>query len=189
MSLSLLQTSENLDEAISNAGHDHIVMMCSSHDLGKNVTKAWPAMARETTTITACDEYGQLLRSIDDTEKYDFTLPGHNVAAGVIPFLESNDRISGSSVSTAIASGLASLILSCARLKNPDKEFTGSQRQNLVDNYLKSMTSQPGSKELLLEKFGNIDAKIKEGEYINAEAIIDGAFSWGKIEGFCNGSS
>ena len=188
MSLSLLQTSPSLDEAIRNASSQKIVMLCSSHDLGSKITKAWPANAQETITITACDDYGQLLRPVDDKEKFNFMIPGQDVAAGVIPFLESNDRISGSSVSTAVASGLSSLILSCARLNNPQKDIVGLPRENLVKNYLKTMESQSGSKELLLEKFGNIEAKIKEGEYVDAEAIINDAFSWEKIEKLCNES-
>jgi hypothetical protein len=114
---------------------------------------------------------------VGDKEKYNFMLPGQGVAAGVNPFLGSNDRISGSSVSTAVALSLSSLILSCHRLKNPSKNLVGLQRENLVKNYLKTVESQLGLKELLLEKFGSIDAKIKEGKYLDAEAIIDKAFS------------
>lgn len=176
MSFVILETTEALDASISGANADGIVMMCSTHDQGSNISRAWPAEASETFAIAACDEYGRMPRDLEDS-KYAFKLQGLNIPAGDIPFLESSGSISGSSVATAIASGLSSLILSCAHLNNPTEAYQGVMKRALVKKYLENMQSSSGSKYLLLEKFGNIDAKVKEGEPINAEAILKQAFA------------
>ncbi|KAK3938154.1 hypothetical protein QBC46DRAFT_441511 [Diplogelasinospora grovesii] len=175
MSFAILETSVLLDTTIADANADGIVLLCSTHDEGSNVGKAWPADSAETFTVTACDEYGALPRI---TNEYKYKLQGLNVAAGVIPFLESPDRISGSSVATAIAAGPSSLIVSCLRLANPDRPglFTSTRRRTEVEKYLDAMQSAEGSKYVLLEKFGRIDAKIKDGEPIKAEVILEDVF-------------
>lgn len=50
-------------------------------------------------------------------------MQGQQVAAGVIPFLEPIERISGSSVATALAAGLSSIILSCNWLENSERNL------------------------------------------------------------------
>ncbi|KAI0593784.1 hypothetical protein F4775DRAFT_596851 [Biscogniauxia sp. FL1348] len=176
MSFAILETSEFLDTTISAANADGIVLLCSTHDQGSNVSKAWPADSAETITVTACDEYGALPRPTNE-DKYKHKLHGFNVAAGAIPFLESTDRVSGSSVATAIATGLSSLILSCLRLANDNRlPLTGMRRKTEVEKHLNAMHSSEGSKYVLLEKFGHIDAKIKDGEPINAEVILNQVF-------------
>lgn len=156
---------------------------------------------------------------------------GLNIAAGVIPFLESNDRISGSSVATAIASDISSLILSCARLNtcNPAEGWHGEscpgscagfeaclparnshhrscplsngsscvartedcnekKRRAIVSYFLDSMKPNPSKAEgyVLLEKFGEIDAKVKEGEEIFAEDVLRNWFSPEKLKGIAD---
>jgi hypothetical protein len=174
MSFSILETSDSLDQAISAAGLKGIVLLCSTHDEGSNVGKAWPAASPATFAVTACDEYGSLFRAMKE-ESYKYKLQGLNVAAGVIPFLDSTDRISGSSVATAVAAGLSSLVLSCLRLANPGQKFEGGRRVRMVEEKLDEMLSK-GTKYVLLEKFGGIDKKVKRGEPINAEVILGDAF-------------
>jgi len=78
-------------------------------------------------------------------------------------------------VATAIAAGLSSLIISCLRLANPEQTFEGVRRAKTVEKKLDDMPSKE-TKYVLLEKFGGIDEKIKEGEPINAEVILETAF-------------
>jgi len=78
-------------------------------------------------------------------------------------------------VATAIAAGLSSLIISCLRLANPEQTFEGVRRAKAVERKLDDMRSK-GTKYVLLEKFGGLDQKIKEGEPINAEVILETAF-------------
>ncbi|KAK0610020.1 hypothetical protein B0T17DRAFT_585395 [Bombardia bombarda] len=171
MSFAMLEKSDDLEKAIKKANADGIVLLCSTHDEGSNIGKAWPADFTETLTIAACDEYGKLHRTTE-AGSYQYMLQGLNVAAGVIPFLESTDKISGSSVATAIVAGLSSLIISCIRRANPNQEFVGVPLLNQVKDRLDKMLSSKESKYILLEKFGGIDQKIKSGEPINAEVVL-----------------
>jgi hypothetical protein len=91
MSFAILETSGLLDTTISNTNAQGIVLLCSTHDEGSNVGKAWPADFSETFAITACDEYGAQHRAIDE-ESYKCKLQGLNLAAGAIPF----PRVDGS---------------------------------------------------------------------------------------------
>lgn len=207
-------------------------MMCSNHDEGANPKTSYPAHYRDRTwVVTACDEYGYTPREREPpTGTGYYMFQGLNVPAGVIPFVESNDRISGSSVATAIASGISSLILSCARLNtcNPAEDWHGEScpgscahldacrpdrnlhdarcpvahggcvarkqvcengnRRHIVDYFLKSMTSERSAGEgyVLLEKFGEIDVKVKEGEEIFADEVLKSWFSPEKLKGIAD---
>lgn len=79
-----------------------------------------------------------------------------DVAAGFILFLRSEDTISGSSVSTALAAGVCSLILTCDRLANLQKKYVGAYEDDsslaLVKRHHNIMQSSNGSRLVLLEK-------------------------------------
>ena len=212
MSFSILEYSPALRDAVEKAKNQGIVMLCSHHDQGAAVKDAWPAkFAPSTFVITSCDDYGYTERKAETTEKEGhYKLQGHNVTAGVVAFVESQDRISGSSVATAIAAGLSSLILSCARLSLCDPEAegeiqshgagcpaawtasgsgtgssssgscvgvehcAGENRRIVVKHYLDQMRAEGGREQnfVLLERFGEIDAKVKEGERPHADDIV-----------------
>ncbi|KAK4244138.1 hypothetical protein C7999DRAFT_35493 [Corynascus novoguineensis] len=182
MSFTMFEELNTLHASIKSANSDDIIMMCSSHDQGANISDSWPAGYSETITIAACDKYGKLPRNLDESKaNYAYKIHGLDVPAGAVPFLASANSVSGSSAATAIASGLSSLILSCVRLTNPPPGATtgdrGKSRQTLVREYFKDMVSPVAEKYLPLEKFGNLDAKVKEGEVINAEQILRSSFA------------
>ncbi|KAK1750547.1 subtilisin-like protein [Echria macrotheca] len=169
MSFVIGEKDNELANEIRLATNQGIVMTCSSHDEGSRIAEAYPAkyMTAETSlmVLAACDEYGQLLREVKgdkDGDKFKYMVRGQHVAAGVVPFLaESEEPISGSSVSTALAAGLCSLILTCDRLANPGKTYPNGKdagsRWEIVTGHLDSMQSTTESKFVLLEKFGQID--------------------------------
>ncbi|KAF2497767.1 subtilisin-like protein [Lophium mytilinum] len=161
MSFIIGEFNEFLKKAVDAASEAGIVMTCSAHDEGSRIQKAYPA-GHHADGITiarfaACDEYGKIIRE-DWKGDYDFLIRGHNVAAGVIPFLKSEDTITGSSVSTAIAAGLSSLILTCDRLgapvrRSPEKQ--GKARYDLVKDCLDKMAAGHGN-FVQLENYGTI---------------------------------
>ncbi|EHK16135.1 uncharacterized protein TRIVIDRAFT_195992 [Trichoderma virens Gv29-8] len=153
-----------------------IVLLCSTHDEGMNVSEAYPASFRDTITITACDDYGKVLRPANETS-FQYKVQGQSVAAGVIPFLDSDDYISGSSVATAITAGLGSLILSCDRIaqRHPRSEQDTDGAQ-IIKNHLNEMLAKPSKDYILLEKFAGIDTKIQDGRDIYASEIIEKYF-------------
>lgn len=193
MSFTIAEMPNGLDKEIKGADDDGILMLCSTHDEGYNVADAYPADHKRTITIAACDEYGGLLRSLAES-KYDFAFYGSNVPAGKIPFVESTERITGSSAATAIAAGLSSLLLSCERLAFPEgPPDPKTPRPEKVKDYLmKQMLSkalapdkQGGvTKYVMLSKFGGIDSNLRDGEdtytpgteHIYADKILDKHF-------------
>ncbi|KAJ6006189.1 hypothetical protein N7451_004133 [Penicillium sp. IBT 35674x] len=179
MSFAILDADNQLTTACDKANTADIVMLCSTHDEGLNVGKAWPASHPNTITITACDEYGHVPPR--GGQDHAYALRGLNVAAGAVPFLESSELISGSSVATAIAAGLSSLILSCDRIArdgkpNPSDKDVNNSRRHLVETYMETMKAHKDSNYVLPEKFGSIDSKLKAGKKIDARTVLQEHF-------------
>ncbi|KAH8686310.1 peptidase S8/S53 domain-containing protein, partial [Ilyonectria robusta] len=115
------QYSNMLRKAVTEADHKGIIQYCSHHDEGWNVKDSWPASCSETKVIVACNEFGNF--SDRHVGQYDYKVHGTDISAGAVPYLESNDSISGSSVATAIVAGVSSLMLSCRRMQFPEETF------------------------------------------------------------------
>jgi hypothetical protein len=151
MSFIIGEKSDYLKEVVENASKAGIIMTCSAHDEGSRIQQAYPAGHHtEDTTIlrfAACDEYGIIHRE-DPKVQFDFKIRGNNVAAGVIPFLKSEETITGSSVSTAIAAGLSSLMLTCNRLRAKGghcAEKQGKGQYELAKSGLETMAKGHGN--------------------------------------------
>jgi hypothetical protein len=122
------------------------------------------------------DEYGRLLRNIN-SDKYNYMIRGQKVAAGVTSFLKTHDSESGSSVSTALAAGLCSLILTCDRMACPGNHVKNLQRKEKVRKHLNNMKTSGESKYVILERFGGIDSTVKDGApEVNAYKILKEEF-------------
>ncbi|KAI0465847.1 hypothetical protein F4859DRAFT_499445 [Xylaria cf. heliscus] len=178
MSFTITSNEEDheLKRALDNAGSKGIAILCSAHDEGTKVNKAWPAdhEGNYIIVVAACDEYGRILREMRSDKYYMFH--GKNVAAGAIPFLQSNDRITGSSVATALAAGLSSLTLACDRMVDPDERIHKGNDRGYAPSIKKrfdSMTSTKDSKYVLLDKFAGID-RVRVGQESTAEGILKG---------------
>jgi hypothetical protein len=185
MSFVMGERTKELDDEIQDATKRGIVMTCATHDEGYKIDKAWPADYHGDTAsllvLAACDEYGRVLREFAKNN-CDYLIRGRNVAAGVIPFLKSEDTISGSSVATALAAGLCSLILTCDREANPKREYEEGKdkgsRFEKVNFHLKEMQATDGSNFILLEKFGKIDTLGKGGSGCpSAEKVLKHTFA------------
>lgn len=182
MSFATLDKNPDLERACIAASNEGILMFASSHDEGSNVREAYPASLAQTITIAAFDDFGMKLRQSE--QEFQYGISGEEIAAGGVPFLESDDRVSGSSVATAIATGLSSLILSCDKLAREERAQQGKGHSELnwnwvvCEHHFKAMASQTshGAKHILLEKFGGIDVKLKDGLDINVREILEDSF-------------
>ena len=135
-------------EAVKNANSKRIVMVCSTADEGENNSDVWSARYDETISIAACSNTGKAA-AMSNTTKAEFFFRGEDIiyesqflgvsyrdaldsrsisGPGSLP--PSIERISGSSVATAIAAGVASLFLACCRLDGLD--FHPIQRSDKV---------------------------------------------------------
>lgn len=138
-----------LESAIETAASANILIFCSASDQANNSdNKSFPASCntKKLFKIGAAEDTGERWKFTESDS--DFFFPGHNISrdrAGDTSFSKSKP-LTGSSVATAFASGLAALILYCiqcgALLKNP-------QFQVSMDDY-RSMKQHERMKEAFL---------------------------------------
>jgi len=116
MSFALNDPDNNLKYAIADAHTKGIVLLCSTADEGENRTRAWPASYGNTLAIAACNDEGK--KSLSSTTEAQYYFRGENVLYEPLNGNNagSGEKISGSSVATAIAAGVASLCLACCQL-------------------------------------------------------------------------
>jgi len=123
---------EDWEKTISEAAKERVLLFCSANDRGKVDDMSYPHACRpaDTFRIGAATESRGVWDMVSDKDKIDFALPGKDVlleedtvasaAAGSLgdgsndtPTFEAH---TGSSVSTALAAGLAALIMECVRI-------------------------------------------------------------------------
>ncbi|KAG8156362.1 hypothetical protein KVR01_013814 [Diaporthe batatas] len=131
MSFTTTEKDDVFIGAVRKAMEAGILVVCSHHDEGARIgTEVYPAcLGKEAGSrmlrMASCNMYGKLQPDWDDkttvdankkSNQYDFCINSQDVAVGAIPFLAaSTERISGSSVATAIAAGACSLLIACLR--------------------------------------------------------------------------
>lgn len=152
-SFALRTSSPQLEEVLRKAKKKDIIIMCSTADEGENTDEVWPAAyyRREQDKaekfenifpIVGCDEHGKFSKYANEgAGRYMFR--GEDVDASStdpsMPIETAN--VQGSSVATAIATGVASLILACYRMVQDtlDKQ---SSPPGLVDACFFKMSEQ-----------------------------------------------
>ena len=132
MSFTTTEDYQPFNAAVQRAMNRGILVVCSHHDEGARMgTQVYPACLSSAggnntmLRMASCNMYGKLQNDWDDSatddpskkaNQYDFCINSQDVAVGAIPFLStSTERISGSSVATAIAAGVCSLLIACLR--------------------------------------------------------------------------
>lgn len=132
---------ENLKVAIENAARKKIILFCASDDKG-DTSGTIPLPASSDTKlikkIGSCDEHG-VKSSFVNSDRVDYLFPGEMLPE--VSGINWRSRDKGSSASTALASGLAALILWCAEMAGPSKaDFASGTRMNQLFDKLKSHT-------------------------------------------------
>ncbi|RSM19133.1 hypothetical protein CDV31_002054 [Fusarium ambrosium] len=146
---------EELRAAISNASQQNIIMFCSASDQGSHNTEAsYPGNWNLCLRVGGATFTGEKLMWVEDS--VEFWFPGHSAP------LRSSDAKStvyesGSSVATAMASGLAGVLIYCARLLggSHQQSFRG---QECITRAFRAMSSGnerkfPRTEEILSKKF------------------------------------
>ena len=126
MSWTIKKTEENtsytkqIDEAIKTAAANGILMFCAASDGGAVTDQTFPAESQRESVfkIGAATEEGKAWKWVGEEKNIDFIFPGHEVVQerykGTL--LQHCNLLTGSSVATAIAAGLAALVLDCVQL-------------------------------------------------------------------------
>lgn len=175
MSFAIYQSTNELKKAIEAAYAANIVLIASTHDEGSNANEAFPAgYTGQTIAIAATNDFGSTLTYTPNENQFNFRVKGVNVFAGTVPYLVSEERISGSSVATAIAAGLASLILSCHYISGYKEPERDTWKTELVNFYMKEMVphdAPSAPKYVSLKKFADLDKQDLKTT-VNAEKKI-----------------
>ncbi|KAL7933623.1 hypothetical protein V8C35DRAFT_322252 [Trichoderma chlorosporum] len=184
ISLSLVTFSDydnKMLDAIKAAREDDIVITCSIADEGNMSARSVGESNKDVLSIAACDRWGNLLPQSRKTG-FDYQFLGHNVYVGRVPYLESSEVIEGSSVSTAIAAGMASLILACARISSPSLnedtyEEDGRRRSWRCDTVKNRFDSMSEGKWVILD---NLCGPGKLRNFYHFEQLVKGSFKIGE---------
>ncbi|KAF2164254.1 hypothetical protein M409DRAFT_25597 [Zasmidium cellare ATCC 36951] len=131
MSWTIEKTSENvkgieqLQDAILEARKKGILMFCAASDQGTERDDTYPGASSTTEIfkIGAARKWGNASKMVGNGSSISYLFPGEKVAPHrrSIDLLK-NITLSGSSIATAIASGLAAMILFCVQVAAVDRE-------------------------------------------------------------------
>ncbi|KUI69258.1 Major intracellular serine protease [Cytospora mali] len=112
---------KELDDALMEAQKANILMFCSASDEGAKQADTYPSRAipGKIFKIGGATANGELYEPVGDINSVDFILPGNLVAGEELTDTAINKvhYWSGSSIATALAAGLAALILYCAQIR------------------------------------------------------------------------
>jgi hypothetical protein len=148
--MTFYQNLSDLQSMLLDAFAKGITTVCStaeSNELGPSVYPAgWPNC---TTSISACNRHFAPNEYTDQSAKY--FLPAERVSVDSLSYLGGDETVSGSSVATAMAAGLASLTLSCrnwARKANGYPRSAGVQRREVIERVFDAMMKPHSGKSL-----------------------------------------
>ncbi|PNP51064.1 hypothetical protein THARTR1_08292 [Trichoderma harzianum] len=135
------QESKDLDSlktAISTAETNQILMFCAASDQGSNATEnCYPSKWGKCIKIGAATALGDKCTWVPSGQ-FEYLLPGKDIPFKLrVPDGFSTVQESGSSLATALASGLAGLLLCCDRLASADVEAPLRGREKMSDAFRK----------------------------------------------------
>ena len=125
-----------LQQAVELAARANILMFCAATDQGAYRDRTYPAASgtKKIFKIGAAEASGAAHKWLGDQSAVDFIMPGHQVVVE-----RHDDRnvakftpLTGSSVATALASGLAAVILYCVQLGGIVKADGNQKAEALV---------------------------------------------------------
>jgi hypothetical protein len=146
---------EDLHTSIKLADREGILMFCSASDQGSNsLDTCYPGAWKTCIRIGAATETGDKFSWVHEGQ-VDFLLPGE-ITLGDSTLGAPNQ--SGSSVATAIASGLAGLLLLCSRLVADESEDSQAEKSYFrkssnIDAAFKTMSKGRDQKFPRVEAF------------------------------------
>jgi hypothetical protein len=132
------------------------VVLASTSDEGLNKTEVWPAYNENVIAVSSADAMGRPTR--DPPSKKDgphFYFQGEDIAVG-------GALIKGSSVATAMAAGVASLLIACHRIGRSIEPLD-------IDVWKRALHKKQGLSEtgwrIVTTCFGEMTAKRAENNY------------------------
>ncbi|GAP83724.1 putative subtilisin like [Rosellinia necatrix] len=170
-SFALRHPSTALRDVVRKARSRGIVIMCSTSDEGENTDEVWPAAYYtqqegaverfdNVFPIVGCDEHGKPSRfSSEAAGRYYFRGEDIDASGTDLELLTEPGVVRGSSVATAMATGIASLLLACYRMllalrepKAPDAASAPGIVNVIFHKMLQPTTIGPGLPESVVKR-------------------------------------
>jgi hypothetical protein len=154
---------KELERAIIEASQADILMFCSASDEGARQESTYPSKAvNKIFKIGGADPYGNVYKPVGEPKAVDFILPGKLVKGEDLSdtaVKKVQQYWTGSSVATALAAGLAALILYCAQLRIV--RATPAQRDKAIRDF-----QTLKQHERMMEAFKNIGTTTDSNKYL-----------------------
>ena len=190
MSWTIEKTASNaldiaeLEAAIVAAADAGILMFCAANDQGIESDKSYPAAGRNSHLfkIGAAEASGAVWKWVGEASEVDFIFPGHKVVKdrpNDAP-LEKCKTLTGSSVATAFAAGLAALVLYCVQLGALNSQGGGNSGVTMEDfNAMKGHERMReafmaiGTRNKYIEVWDVFEPAAKKAEGVGRERRIE----------------
>lgn len=175
-----------LDAAIVEAANADILMFCSASDKGAKQNATYPSKATtKIFTIGAATASGAADPWVGNLGNINFTFPGTKVEMdGPRSSTDTSSReVTGSSVATALAAGLAALVLYCVQVRlllatDQDKQkarrdFQLLKKHDHMMKALKDIGTTEESNHKFIEVWEVFGKKVEEKERYDQERWLD----------------
>ncbi|KAL6906988.1 hypothetical protein GGI43DRAFT_380509 [Trichoderma evansii] len=174
-----------LDLAIGTAANENILLFCSASDKGAKSSETYPSKAtKKIFTIGAATSSGMADPWVGNLGNINFTFPGTKVEMDGLRTDDSSSReVSGSSIATALAAGLAGLVLYCVQVRlllSTDQEKQKARRDfqllkqhDYMMKALKDIGTTEESNHKFIEVWEVFGKKVEEKERYDQERWLD----------------
>lgn len=170
MSWTFQQTKKNeavleqeLTDAVKRAAGKNILMFCSTGDMGQCTNgRIFPACLDDVFRIGAADASGEK-RAATELDSH-YLLPGEDLQTETPSYIQSAEtsRVSGSSLATALASGLAALLLYCIDQNDNRKLRELARRRHRMVAAFDRMSGGAGNGPRYLKVWEHLKPEFKE---------------------------
>jgi hypothetical protein len=180
------QDVADLESAISDAAKANILMFCSASDQGARHTSSYPSKAtNKIFKIGGADATGAVYKGVGDIDSVDFIFPGKLVEGECLGNTVTRNfkYLTGSSVATALAAGLAALILYCAQVRilrspTPQKDkarrdFQILKKHDKMMEAFRNIGATPASKHKYLKVWEIFGKKVSDSVNRDQDKWID----------------
>lgn len=170
-----------LESAIAEAANADILMFCSASDKGPKENATYPAKATSKIfTIGAAKATGVADPWVGNTSNVSFIFPGTKVEVDGSPSgVTAPEEATGSSIATALAAGLAALILYCVQLRmaiasederpRARRDFESLKRHDGMMRALKDIGTTEASNYKFITVWEVFGKKVEEKDRANPE--------------------
>ncbi|KAI8675461.1 Peptidase-S8 domain-containing protein [Fusarium keratoplasticum] len=174
-----------LENAITKAASADILMFCSASDQGAKHVATYPSKATpKIFTIGAATASGTVDSWVGNINNISFTFPGTKVELDGGPTDTAVKEVTGSSVATALAAGLAALILYCVQVRillatdpvekqKARRDFQSLQKHESMMRAFKDIGTTEESNHKFIAVWEVFGKRVEEKERVDQEDWVN----------------